>query len=185
MSALYFHIPFCLKMCGYCDFYRSVKLQFLPRVVEMMHRELDSECDFLHDAGHCHGFGGILLEEFPPRGHVEEQLLHRHLSGLVALDDGGEIAVDEGKAGGCLHARRGVDAPVGQGTEAILIVIQDAPSHDGESGINTEYDHSFLRSILYQFIITQNPPQVKGFFTKNIFCEIFQFSPLFFSDYMI
>lgn len=49
MSALYFHIPFCLKMCGYCDFYRSVKLQFLPCVVEMMHRELDSECDFLHD----------------------------------------------------------------------------------------------------------------------------------------
>ncbi|MBQ5690714.1 MAG: radical SAM family heme chaperone HemW [Alistipes sp.] len=49
MSALYFHIPFCLKMCGYCDFYRSVKLQFLQEVVEMMHRELDSECDFLHD----------------------------------------------------------------------------------------------------------------------------------------
>ena len=49
MSALYFHIPFCLKMCGYCDFYRSVKLQFLPRVVEMMHRELDSERNLLHD----------------------------------------------------------------------------------------------------------------------------------------
>ena len=49
MSALYFHIPFCVKMCGYCDFYRSVKLKFLPRVVEMMHRELEEECDFLNE----------------------------------------------------------------------------------------------------------------------------------------
>lgn len=36
-------------MCGYCDFYRSVKLKYIPDVVDMMHRELVAQRDFLHD----------------------------------------------------------------------------------------------------------------------------------------
>lgn len=49
MATLYFHIPFCRKICTYCDFYKVGAVALLPRAVEMMHRELDARCAEIGD----------------------------------------------------------------------------------------------------------------------------------------
>ena len=49
MAGIYFHIPFCKRLCGYCDFRRSVLLRHIPQTVERMHDELDAQSGFLGD----------------------------------------------------------------------------------------------------------------------------------------
>ncbi len=49
MSALYLHIPFCRRVCGYCDFFRSVDRSKMSQVVECMMKELVVERRFLSD----------------------------------------------------------------------------------------------------------------------------------------
>lgn len=49
MSSIYLHIPFCRRLCGYCDFFKSVKSEKMSDVVAMMMRELEEERNFLSD----------------------------------------------------------------------------------------------------------------------------------------
>ncbi len=49
MSAIYFHIPFCRRLCGYCDFFKSVKLQQMGATLDAMEREVVEQRPFLSD----------------------------------------------------------------------------------------------------------------------------------------
>lgn len=49
MSGLYLHIPFCKRICAYCDFFRSTELKYLPDVVCAMHTEMDEQSHFIDD----------------------------------------------------------------------------------------------------------------------------------------
>ncbi len=47
MSAIYLHIPFCKRLCGYCDFFKSVKLNQLEDTLEAMERVIVEQRSFL------------------------------------------------------------------------------------------------------------------------------------------
>lgn len=59
MAGLYFHIPFCKRICAYCDFFRSADLRALDRVLEAMKHELETRRDFIGgEAVRTRYFGG-------------------------------------------------------------------------------------------------------------------------------
>lgn len=47
MAGLYFHIPFCKRVCAYCDFYKSVDTGRMDELLAAMHREMDAQKDYL------------------------------------------------------------------------------------------------------------------------------------------
>lgn len=49
MAGLYFHIPFCRRICAYCDFFRSANLRHMDKAIEAMHAEMEEQVDFLSD----------------------------------------------------------------------------------------------------------------------------------------
>ena len=67
MAGIYFHIPFCKRICAYCDFYKSADRKRLPEVAEAMHRELDARRDYLRgEPLHTRYFGGGTPSLCPP-----------------------------------------------------------------------------------------------------------------------
>lgn len=67
MAGLYFHIPFCKRVCAYCDFYKSVELGRMDQVADTMHRELEARREYLGgEAVRTRYFGGGTPSLCPP-----------------------------------------------------------------------------------------------------------------------
>lgn len=47
MAGIYFHIPFCKRICAYCDFFKEVGTEHMAELVTAMHRELEERRDYL------------------------------------------------------------------------------------------------------------------------------------------
>lgn len=76
MAGIYFHIPFCKRICGYCDFYKSVRTALAEPVLGRMHEELEARSGFLHDRRiRTIYFGGGTPSLCPP-GRLGELAAH-------------------------------------------------------------------------------------------------------------
>lgn len=67
MAGIYLHIPFCKRICSYCDFFREVGTGRLAPLVEAMHREMEARSDYLgNEAVRTRYFGGGTPSLCPP-----------------------------------------------------------------------------------------------------------------------
>lgn len=59
MAGIYFHIPFCRRICAYCDFYKNADLRLMEQTLAAMEREVVARRDFLRgEAVRTIYFGG-------------------------------------------------------------------------------------------------------------------------------
>jgi len=49
MSGIYIHIPFCKKICYYCDFHFSLNLSHKESFIEALEKEIELQKDYLND----------------------------------------------------------------------------------------------------------------------------------------
>ncbi len=47
MASIYLHIPFCRQMCGYCDFFKTARVDKIDQAVSAMMDELAREREFM------------------------------------------------------------------------------------------------------------------------------------------
>lgn len=47
MAGIYLHIPFCRRLCGYCDFYKVISLQKKSELLIAMQQEISLQKDYL------------------------------------------------------------------------------------------------------------------------------------------
>ncbi len=47
MAGIYLHIPFCRKVCSYCDFYKSTMLSVIPGYIDALKSELHYRKEYL------------------------------------------------------------------------------------------------------------------------------------------
>ena len=92
MSGLYFHIPFCKRVCAYCDFARTADMRRRDEVIAAMHDELRRRRGFLHNIniGTVY-FGGGTPSVLPP---AELQRLIDAAAGCFDLSAVGECTVE-------------------------------------------------------------------------------------------
>lgn len=92
MAGIYFHIPFCKRLCAYCDFYKSVETARLDETLAAMHRELKAREEYLHERRiDTLYFGGGTPSLCSPE---QLQELLDHAARLYDCSDVGEITVE-------------------------------------------------------------------------------------------
>lgn len=92
MAGIYLHIPFCKRVCAYCDFYKSVDVRRMDEVVAAMHRELDARSGYLGgEPIRTRYFGGGTPSLCPPG--VIGRLL-RHIEEVFDCRELGETTLE-------------------------------------------------------------------------------------------
>lgn len=92
MAALYFHIPFCKRICTYCDFYKVGAIELMPKVVEGMHKELEGRVNYLKERRITSiYFGGGTPSLLPPE---QIERLIAHACELFDCSEVGEITLE-------------------------------------------------------------------------------------------
>lgn len=87
MAGLYFHIPFCKRVCAYCDFFKEVGTARLQPLAEAMLRELEARRDYLGgEAVQTRYFGGGTPSLCPP------EILGRLLDHAARIFDCSHVA---------------------------------------------------------------------------------------------
>ena len=88
MATLYFHIPFCKRICTYCDFYKVGAIELIPRVVEVMHRELDERASYLQNRSISSIYFGGGTPSLPHPEQIESLIAHaRRLFDCSMVDE--------------------------------------------------------------------------------------------------
>ncbi len=88
MAGLYLHIPFCKKLCGYCDFFKSVSMKYAPLLPGAMECEMERQRGFFGNAElRTVYFGGGTPTVYPPQ--TFQRLLDKadELWGLDAVEE--------------------------------------------------------------------------------------------------
>jgi len=58
MAGIYIHVPFCTRICNYCDFYKSGNTKLIPAFTKNLLLEIDHRSNFINDEVNTIYFGG-------------------------------------------------------------------------------------------------------------------------------
>jgi oxygen-independent coproporphyrinogen III oxidase len=92
MAGIYVHIPFCLKKCTYCDFYKSTNLDFKARFIDSLLKEIKLGQNYLDgEKVETIYFGGGTPSVL---SRSELELIFETLFQLFEVESGAEITFE-------------------------------------------------------------------------------------------
>jgi oxygen-independent coproporphyrinogen-3 oxidase len=92
MAGVYIHIPFCKKICGYCDFYRITGTEMIPGYVEALLKEMTLRADYLTGESVNTVYLGGGTPSALPYGSLEK--IMQGIRKVFSVDDNAEITIE-------------------------------------------------------------------------------------------